>query len=110
MGDVKPISFLVLINSTDEAGSFYLLKRLWGRFPPAKAGLQVAKLRDVWEMPPRGGLHQVGVRGVIPAASLEGLGRICSGGSKEMPVFGEERGADGDWLVWHLGTSRLDDP
>lgn len=61
----------------------------------------MTKLRDIWEMPPRSGLQQVALRGVIPAPSLEGLGRICSGGSKEMPVFGEERGADGD-CVAHL--------
>lgn len=50
-------------------------------------------------MPPRGGIHQVGLRGVIPAPSLEGLGRVCSGGCKEMPIFGEEEGADGDCVV-----------
>lgn len=57
----------------------------------------MAKLRDIWEMPPRGALHQVGLRGVVPAPSLEG--RICSAGSKEMLMFGEERGADGDCVV-----------
>lgn len=59
----------------------------------------MAKLGNIWEMPPKSGLHQVGVRGVIPAPSLEGLGRIYSGGSKEMPMFGEERGADGDCVA-----------
>lgn len=59
----------------------------------------MAKLRDIWEMPPRGGLQQVGLRGVIPAPSLEGLGRICLGGSKEMPMFEEKRGADGDCVA-----------
>lgn len=67
----------------------------------------MAKLRDIWEMPPRGGLHQVGLSGVIPAPSLEGLGRVCSRASEEMPMLGEERGADGGslaclapWDIW----------
>lgn len=59
-------------------------------------------------MPPRGGLHCVGLGMVIPAASLEGLGRICAGGSKVMPTLGEERGGMlmvALWLVWHLWSS-----
>lgn len=42
-------------------------------------------------MPPRGGLHCMGLSMVISAASLEGLGRICAGGSKVMRTLGEER-------------------
>lgn len=30
VGDVKPISLMVLINGTDEAGSFCLSKQVWG--------------------------------------------------------------------------------
>lgn len=30
VGDVKPISLMALINSTDEAGSSYLSKQVWG--------------------------------------------------------------------------------
>lgn len=55
----------------------------------------MAELRGVWEMPPRGGLHRVGLGVVIPAPSLGRLGRICAGGSEVMPRLGGERGADG---------------
>lgn len=55
----------------------------------------MAKLRDIWEMSPRGGLHRVGLRGVIPAPSLEGLGRICLEEPRRCPCL-EKRGAGGD--------------
>lgn len=44
LGDVKPISPMALING----------KRRGRRFPPARAGLGVAKLSDFQEMPPKG--------------------------------------------------------
>lgn len=67
----------------------------------------MAELRGVWEMPPRGGLHRVGLSVVIPAPSLGGLGRICAGGSEVMPRLGGEREVlmVALRLVWHLWAS-----
>lgn len=75
----------------------------------------MAKLRDIWVMPLRGGLHQVLLLYVIVELSQLPACRAWAdfvlGDPRRCPCL-EKREVlmVTVCLVWHLGTSGLDDP